>query len=197
LPEIRKDVKQRDPDTWSPRAIEILDAATGLFFERGYATVSVDEIGRSVGLTGPAIYRHFRSKADILVALFDLTIDRLIEYVGPERDTPALELDALLRGQVRLAVRHTKLVRVFEMEEDALPPASRKEMRRRQKAHVKRWIAALAALRPNLSRAELELLSYAAIGLVLSVPRWPKTVRTHPDLEASLVANVRHMLDAR
>src|SRR3990172_3114367 len=37
----------------------ILDAATHLFSARGYADTGIDDIGAAVGITGPAVYRHF------------------------------------------------------------------------------------------------------------------------------------------
>ena len=49
-----------------PRDREILRVAERLFYERGYGAVPVDLIGAEVGVTGPAIYSHFRGKADIL-----------------------------------------------------------------------------------------------------------------------------------
>ncbi len=49
------------------RADEILDAAIDLFAERGYAEVSIDDIGAAVGIAGPSVYNHFPSKQDLLV----------------------------------------------------------------------------------------------------------------------------------
>jgi AcrR family transcriptional regulator len=48
----------------------IADAAANLFLARGFDSVGVDEIGELAGVTGPAIYRHFRSKADLLAAVY-------------------------------------------------------------------------------------------------------------------------------
>ena len=44
----------------------ILDAATKLFSTRGYADTGIDDIGEAVGVTGPAVYRHFASKQELL-----------------------------------------------------------------------------------------------------------------------------------
>lgn len=48
---------------------KILLAALELFSTKGYDASGVDEIAAAVGLSGPAIYYHFRSKDDILDAL--------------------------------------------------------------------------------------------------------------------------------
>src|ERR1700761_1124493 len=57
---------------WSPsRRAAILNAATELFGERGFAGVAMEDIGAAVGITGPSIYNHFDSKEKILVAILD------------------------------------------------------------------------------------------------------------------------------
>ncbi|GAA1032952.1 hypothetical protein GCM10009557_33140 [Virgisporangium ochraceum] len=42
-------------------------AGAELFCQRGYHGVSVDEIAAAVGISGPAVYRHFPTKYAILV----------------------------------------------------------------------------------------------------------------------------------
>lgn len=47
----------------------ILEAATGLFLQRGYEGVSIRDITKAVGLTKGAIYHHFESKEALLGAV--------------------------------------------------------------------------------------------------------------------------------
>jgi AcrR family transcriptional regulator len=47
----------------------MLDAAAKLFSTRGYVDTGIDDIGEAVGVTGPAVYRHFKSKEALLVAV--------------------------------------------------------------------------------------------------------------------------------
>ena len=46
----------------------ILDAATALFYEHGIGATSADRIIEQVGITKVTFYRHFRTKADLVVA---------------------------------------------------------------------------------------------------------------------------------
>ena len=55
----------------------ILDAAVELFHRRGYHATSVDDIGQAVDVSGPAIYRHFSSKEEILVEAIKLAADEV------------------------------------------------------------------------------------------------------------------------
>lgn len=50
---------------------EILDTALELFADQGYDKTSLREIAERVGVTKAALYYHFRSKEDILVALME------------------------------------------------------------------------------------------------------------------------------
>ena len=50
---------------------EILDTALELFADQGYDKTSLREIAEQVGVTKAALYYHFRSKEDILVALVE------------------------------------------------------------------------------------------------------------------------------
>src|SRR6266851_8784657 len=60
----------------SVRRQELITAAARLFAARGYYAVTVDDIGDALGLSGPALYRHFPSKEALLVAVFDQVIEQ-------------------------------------------------------------------------------------------------------------------------
>jgi len=66
--------RRRDPE----RRARILRAAADLASRRGFTTVSLADIGAEAGIVGSGIYRHFGSKASILVALLDQVMGRLM-----------------------------------------------------------------------------------------------------------------------
>src|SRR5262245_55778525 len=80
----------------SPRRAEILAAAAELFARRGFHGASIGDVGRAVGLTGPALYRHFRGKEAVLAEmLLDISERLLAEGVRRAADPdPARALDA-------------------------------------------------------------------------------------------------------
>src|SRR5664279_3682051 len=51
------------------RRSALLHAAAELFAERGFERVSLEDLGAAVGISGPAVYRHFASKQAVLAAL--------------------------------------------------------------------------------------------------------------------------------
>ncbi|HEX7716373.1 MAG TPA: helix-turn-helix domain-containing protein, partial [Marmoricola sp.] len=48
------------------RRAQILEVAAELFAERGFHGVSIADLGAACGFSGPALYKHFRSKQAIL-----------------------------------------------------------------------------------------------------------------------------------
>lgn len=49
----------------------ILDAATELFAQRGYANTGMRDLAAAVGMSAPAIYHYFESKEALMEALID------------------------------------------------------------------------------------------------------------------------------
>lgn len=50
---------------------DIMDAALGLFSQKGYNAVSVEEIAGEVGIKAPSLYKHYKNKKAIFDAIFD------------------------------------------------------------------------------------------------------------------------------
>ena len=59
----------RDDDP--PAKREILSAALKLFSRRGLAATSIRDIAEESGYTNPALYKHFESKEELALHLFE------------------------------------------------------------------------------------------------------------------------------
>lgn len=177
---------------------EILRVAERLFHERGYGAVPVDLIGAEAGVTGPAIYSHFGGKAELLAALFDEAMDRMLVLAGPVRDDPREELEHLVHAQARFVLEKRELLTVYAREDRALTDAARRRFRRRQRDYVDRWVDALAQLHPDRSREELTSVAHAVTGILMSVTGWPReALKTEAlaDLLAELALGALAALD--
>jgi AcrR family transcriptional regulator len=64
----------------------ILDTATALFAERGYAGTTIRDISERLGMTKGSLYYHFTSKEDLLFALLEPCFDALNEFVAAARN---------------------------------------------------------------------------------------------------------------
>ena len=54
------------------RQQEIIETALGLINEKGIQGLTIKNLSKRLGITEPAIYRHFENKIQILIALLDL-----------------------------------------------------------------------------------------------------------------------------
>lgn len=55
------------------RREQLLDTAVTLFAERGFAGATTSELAKAAGVTEPIIYRHFKSKKDLFIAVIERT----------------------------------------------------------------------------------------------------------------------------
>ncbi|MEO9153885.1 MAG: TetR/AcrR family transcriptional regulator [Lapillicoccus sp.] len=159
--------RTRDPG----RKDKILAAATDLIATRGFSFVSMSDIGREAGITGSGIYRHFSSKATILVHLFEQIIDDLIagqDVVLAEHHTPTDALTQLVARQVSFVVDERELARVYYNEVENLPRDDQTRLRSKQRAYLEDWIRLVGTSRADLDEAEARTLVHAAIGAIQS-----------------------------
>ncbi|MGI5487065.1 SACE_7040 family transcriptional regulator [Microtetraspora malaysiensis] len=162
------------------RRAEILQAAAELFAARGFHGVSIEDIGSAVGVSGPAIYRHFSGKEALLSEILLDISERLREQgarLVTEPDAPAgnayarAALDALLRGHIDFALANPALIRVHERELDNVPEPDRRRVRRLQRLYVEEWVTVLSELYPDCPPARLRAATHAVFGLLNSTPR--------------------------
>jgi len=161
------------------RSEQILRTAMHLFHERGFDGVGVDLIGEKAGVSGPAIYRYFSGKDEILMTLLDEAIDRVLMSTGGQFDDPREELEHLVRGHVQRALEERELMSVWTRERNSIPKVYRSRLRARIKRYIDRWVECLHACYPNQSRDVLNAAVHATHGLIDSTSMWPeKALRT-------------------
>jgi len=74
----------------------LLEAATGLFAEKGYAVTTVREIVEHAGVTKPVLYYYYRSKAGIFTAILDRAAELQEAMLETVMEAPGSTLDRLL-----------------------------------------------------------------------------------------------------
>lgn len=164
------------------RHAEILETAARLFRERGFHGVGVDEIGKQVGISGPALYRHFGGKDEILATLFNEAMDKIAVETEGIFETPEEELDFLVRHHARFVVNNLALVAIYAHEHRSLIEPFRRMFVMRARQHAKRWERVLARCHPDADPADVAIAAQAAIGLLHSVVYWPHKLLDEPDM---------------
>ncbi len=101
------------------RREQIAQAALDLIGTHGLQALSIASVAERVGLVPSGIYRHFKSKDDLLSATLNLIGKRLLNNVeSVRRETPdALErLRVLLMREIRLLLENQAIPRVVFSE---------------------------------------------------------------------------------
>ncbi len=181
----RTDPRPAPPTTVRGRAKaqrrqDLLAAAATLFAERGFAGVSIDDIGAAAGVSGPAVYRHFASKQAVLGAvLLEVSSDLLDggREVAARSADPAARLRALIAFQVEFALTQPAVIVVQDRELPNLAEEDRRRVRALQRGYVALWAQALGELAPAHDTADLALRAQAAFGLINSTPHSLRAAR--------------------
>lgn len=157
------------PRMLSSRREELLRSAARAFRRHGYPAVSIDDIGAERGIAGPALYRYFESKADILITL----IGRLEEWFTLESiralrcaDNDVATLRGLVNAYVRVAFDAPDLVAVAVTESLHLPDIAAERLQRLRQDRAAEWARWLSSQRPELSEAVARLRVNTAMSLV-------------------------------
>ncbi len=146
----------------------ILDAASELFLDRGYARTTMKDIAAQADVARDTVHAIFGSKARVLTALIDLRLvpDGTVTNVTQRPDAQAIKDEVDQREQIELFARFiagisTELRPVFEIlrTASAVEPEMAKvfeEMDRYRMDNMRtyaRWIAARGPLRVSTRRA--------------------------------------------
>ena len=156
------------------RREQILQAAAQLFAERGSRAVGVDDVGAAVGVTGPAIYRHFASKDAMLAEMLLRISARLLEggsdVVAQAGDDVPGQLRALIAFQVDFALDNPALITVQDRDLGSLAETDAAQVRRLQRRYVEVWVTVLARQHPAADAAACRARAHAVFGLINSTP---------------------------
>ncbi|MBU0710700.1 TetR/AcrR family transcriptional regulator [bacterium] len=102
------------------RQEQIVNTSIKLIANQGIQTMTIKNIAKEIGVSEPAIYRHFKSKFDIIYAVMDyfdhysLEVCEIIE--NPELNAIA-SIDLFFKNRYRFFADHPELTKVMFSEE--------------------------------------------------------------------------------
>lgn len=175
------------------RRAALLAAAAGMFAERGFNGVSIEDLGSAAGVSGPAVYRHFASKQAVLAALLVGVSENLLDGgAAVEQQAPdaAGALRGLIAFHVDFALAEADTIRVQDRDLDALTAEDRRAVRTLQRRYIELWMRVLGDLHPSLGADELRVRVQATFGLINSTPHSARAAASH-----STDASVRPVLE--
>ncbi|MFE7796358.1 TetR/AcrR family transcriptional regulator [Nocardia sp. NPDC057440] len=167
-PDAGQSVRRRPKD----RKVQIIRAAARAFSERGYYPVGVDEIAAEVGISGPALYRHFRNKYALLVAAAEEGARHLLkvaEAADDPQQEPARRLDALIRAMSEHTIDIRREAGLYRWERRYLEQADRLRIRKIYDDLNATVAAPIALLRPTAPPEDVAMLAAAVLSAIASV----------------------------
>ena len=155
------------------RRQSLLDAAARLYAERGFTRVSLEDLGAAVGVSGPAVYRHFDGKQAVLAALLVEVSEGLVEggrrVIAAAPDSRAA-LTALVEFHVEFALSNPDVIVVQDRDLASLTDDDNQAVRRLQRTYIDAWVDVLADIHPGIPRSDLRIRARATFGLINSTP---------------------------
>jgi AcrR family transcriptional regulator len=154
------------------RRAVILGAALELFSRQGYQDTGIDEIGAAAGVSGPAIYRHFGSKQELLAAAFMDSFDRrraqLRDRIAGVTDA-ATRLELIVRDTVENTLDERQVLTLYTRELRHLPREMRAPVQRKQQELATDWVKVLSAVHPQLSSAQARMAVVCVHNLIATL----------------------------
>lgn len=179
------------------RRERLLVVSTRLFARRGFQAVSMSDIGAAAGVSAGAVYRHFDTKADLLVHGLTRAVDPLrlgLCHALEQASTPVEGRAAMVASHVEFALRHTDVLQLLLTEMVAVQGPARLQVRSAQREYVAEWVGLLRESRDVDSR-RARFLVHGALTLISDGAR-TAVLRRRPDLGARLGELALRVLDA-
>ncbi|MET0468331.1 MAG: TetR/AcrR family transcriptional regulator, partial [Aeromicrobium sp.] len=159
----------------------IVDAAGRVFNERGYHATSMEEIAQRVGITAPALYRHFPNKYALFAECANAMADGLLDVLEGLPDDTGLEV--MLAAVARETLAHRSSGGVYRWEARYLEADDRRTLR----TTFERIVERVAGAVPAGSAFDAGLRASAALGAIGSITMH-RTRVAPPRAQALLVA---------
>ena len=154
------------------RRAAIMDAAPDLIRDRGFRATSLDDIGAAAGVSGPAIYRYFGSKHELLTVLIEeaaIAWRAAVDEVLNKDEPPLVMLEHLIDAAVVLQLENGNLRGVLFQELRSLDEDARRRLARTDRVTMAEWVHLLCEVRPSLTDDEARAAVLMVDGLLRSV----------------------------
>lgn len=158
----------------------VLQAAAGMFAERGFESCTMRDLAAAAGVKAPALYNHFSSKEGILAEAMALALEDFYSSVlGPlESEPPEQWLELIVRRHTLYQLEHVVAAKAQEllMESEALSRhLSEQEyarMRATQREYVRIIRELVVAGTKNQTEEQTTVASYSIVAMCNWVKGW-------------------------
>ncbi|MCL4367734.1 MAG: TetR/AcrR family transcriptional regulator [Actinobacteria bacterium] len=158
----------------------VLEAAVGMFAEKGFGSCTMRELAAAAGVKAPALYNHFSSKEEILAEAMDLVLADFYSWVlEPLQDEPPERwLELIVRQHTVYQLEHVVLAKANQllMESEALsrhlPEQEYTRMRATQREYVRLIRDLVGAASEIATEEQTTIASYSVVAMCNWVKTW-------------------------
>lgn len=193
-------IKRRPKD----RKAQIARAAAETFSALGYHAASMEAIAAKVGISAPALYRHYPNKYQMFAAVVSMLGQQLVDCTAfldevSDRELaedPAGVLDRAIDELMVLAIRNREAAGLFRWQARHLTPDDEAELMEQMGTVYERLQRPLDVLRPGLTSPERWTLSASLLSIAASVIRNQQELGLSDDEVRPLVMDAARALAA-
>lgn len=155
----------------------IKEAATGLFYRKGYFATSISEIAKACGIQKASIYYHYASKETLLYAIMATTMDDLVAYLSECIDgltSVEAKVRAAVRAHVSFHLNRQKENFIANTELRGLSPEHYSNIVAKRDAYERTFqnLLARGCDEGVFDQGDVKILSYAVLALCTSGAFW-------------------------
>jgi AcrR family transcriptional regulator len=158
---------------------EVLQAATKVFHERGYADATVQDVADELGILKGSLYYYIKTKEDLLFWLVEeahASVGTILRDAAARDTLPPLDRLALyIRGLVEFNVDNLPRVSIYYHDFGRLSGPRLREVYRRRKDHEV-WVVDMIRLAQERGEVDSELdpevLANCLFGTQIWLYRW-------------------------
>ena len=153
------------------RRVELLRAAATIMANKGFHGTRLEEVGHAVGVSGPAVYRYFSGKEEILTELMTGISEHLLfeaRKIVDGLEDPRERLAVLIDFQVDFALSQPELIRLHNRELFRMGEEGRGRVRSAQGSYLKLFAEALEEMDARYKEEAGRITAQLVMGMINS-----------------------------
>lgn len=168
----------RSAQRTAPRKAELLDVAKTLFYERGYAHTTLQDIADRMGFTKAAVYYYARNKEELLVEIYAAIVEPTLADARRVAAEPGVDgatrFVAMVERHLQTLLRNIEANAVLDVQGSSLSAPAKDRMQRLGRAYdaVLRGVYEEGIRDGSIAPGDAAVAVNAVIGMCNSVHRW-------------------------
>ena len=123
---------------------KIIDVAIRIIDQKGFSALSMKKVGELVGITEPAVYRYFKSKENLINAIFEkiISIHQFIIEKYKKGENELSKIEDILLSQLKYYEQNREITSViFSLDAFSFSPTIKKNITRIMKERERLMIS--------------------------------------------------------